>query len=125
MSDEKQSNLLNLLGNTTNCDARSRVNTSRVRHGQTRTDKNRTKRNGRRRELVAYKGGVCERCNASPLYVAFDFHHKDPSQKKFPLSQRNMDRKWKDIIKEADKCHLLCANCHRIVHFNRELKFLK
>ena len=125
MSDEKQSNLLNLLGNTTNCDARSRVNTSRVRHGQIPTDKQRSKRNSRRRDLVAYKGGVCERCNASPLYVAFDFHHKDPEQKKFPLSQRNMARKWEDLIKEADKCHLLCANCHRIVHFKRETKFLK
>jgi predicted HNH restriction endonuclease len=92
------------------------------RHPLTNKEVNAT---SRRRDLVAYKGGVCERCNASPLYVAFDFHHKDPEQKKFPLSQRNMARKWGDLIKEADKCHLLCANCHRIVHFKREAKFLK
>ena len=74
---------------------------------------------------MAYKGGICERCNEPHHYVAFDFHHQDPSQKLFPLSQRHMSRVWDDLITEADKCHLLCANCHRVVHFEQDPTFLK
>jgi len=60
-----------------------------------------------------------------PHYVAFDFHHQDTSEKVFPLSQRHMSRVWGDLIIEADKCHLLYANCHRIVHFEQDPNFLK
>jgi hypothetical protein len=74
---------------------------------------------------VKHKGSICEKCNQEFHYVAFDFHHQDPSQKLFPLSQRHMSRVWDDLITEADKCHLLCANCHRVVHFEDDPQFLK
>ena len=75
--------------------------------------------------MVRLKGGVCERCNQTFPYVAYDFHHADPATKAFPLSQRNMQRRWDSLTEEAEKCHLLCSTCHRIVHFENDPQFIK
>ena len=74
----------------------------------------------RRRKLkemvVKYKGGKCVLCGYSKYAGAFDLHHKDDSRKSFGLSTRGLTRSWKRIKKEADKCILVCANCHREIH---------
>jgi hypothetical protein len=75
--------------------------------------------------LVTYKGGICERCKAQAHPAAFDFHHQNPADKSFRLAHSNMDLSWQRLTTEADKCHLLCANCHRIVHYEKEQKFFK
>lgn len=70
--------------------------------------------------MVEYKGNKCEHCGIE--HVAgyntsiFQFHHKDPSQKDFAISQINM-RSLERIKPEVDKCLLLCANCHHILHW--------
>ena len=112
------------LKDTSSSDADLTVSTSTEATGQTPTSQ-KQRRNQRRLIMVLYKGGRCERCKQSFPYVAFDFHHHDPKQKSFPLSQRHMDRRLEHLRDEADKCHLLCACCHRLVHFNGECKFLK
>ena len=43
-----------------------------------------------------------------------DFHHTNPFEKDFAISQRMTS--WKAIQPELDKTVLLCANCHREVH---------
>lgn len=66
---------------------------------------------------VDYKGGQCEECQQrfSCLGV-YEFHHLDPSKKDFIIAKHKTS-KFTDIIKqELDKCQLLCANCHRIIH---------
>lgn len=66
-------------------------------------------------KAVAYKGGKCQNCGYSKSLAAFDFHHRNPKEKEFAIS----NVKWKnfDRIKpELDKCDLLCSNCHREVH---------
>ena len=68
-------------------------------------------------EAVSYKGGKCEQCGYNKCIDAFDFHHIDPKEKEYDW--RRMRRKSRDIMfKELDKCMLLCANCHREIHFN-------
>ena len=67
-----------------------------------------------RARAVSYKGGKCEACGYSKCIAAFDFHHIDPSTKDFTISSRNL--KWETLVKEIDKCQLLCANCHREAH---------
>ena len=64
--------------------------------------------------LVLYKGGKCINCGYSNCMEGLDFHHLDPKEKDFEISGKSyaMDR----LLKEVDKCVLLCSNCHREVH---------
>lgn len=74
----------------------------------------------RRRALIDRAGAMCSRCGISVSepgdYVIFDFHHVDHSTKLFGLSIGNMQRSMGALEAEADKCVLLCSNCHRIHH---------
>ena len=52
------------------------------------------------------------------------FHHLDPSQKEFALSDINFNAlsfNMKMLKEEVNKCQLLCANCHAEQHFLSEL----
>ena len=72
----------------------------------------------RKTEAIAYKGSSCERCNlhiSKAHYSVFEFHHTDRTQKDVDWSKLRLKSMF-SIKKELDKCRLLCANCHRIVH---------
>lgn len=62
----------------------------------------------------------CERCGLADHRV-LDFHHKDPGTKFAEVSVMvlNMAAKEK-ILEEIAKCEVLCANCHRIEHYESE-----
>ena len=76
-----------------------------------------TKRRRKLKEMVIeYKGGKCAICGYKKCIAAFDLHHINGSTKEFGLSQRGLTRSWEKIKAEADKCILLCANCHREEH---------
>jgi len=67
-----------------------------------------------------YLGGKCVRCGFDHP-SALQFHHRDPSQKLFNITSKelSMPRKypWDTvIIPELDKCDLLCSNCHFLEH---------
>ncbi len=64
--------------------------------------------------LVAERGGRCEDCGYAQSIRALEFHHRDPRDKQFSLGGflGNIDR----ARGEADKCVLVCANCHRARH---------
>jgi hypothetical protein len=66
--------------------------------------------------LIAYKGGECCICSYKRYAGALDLHHLDVKQKDFGLSVRGLTRAWEKSKKEADKCVLVCANCHREIH---------
>ena len=69
-------------------------------------------------ELVKYKGGKCEICGYDKCLGALDFHHLDPSQKDFTISNSNIYKNLDKLKEEVDKCILVCANCHREIHYN-------
>ncbi len=69
-----------------------------------------------RQMLVEYKGGKCELCGYNECIDVLDLHHKDPSTKEFGISSSGLTRSWEKNKVEADKCVLLCANCHREIH---------
>lgn len=75
----------------------------------------RAAREGRKRELVAYRGGCCARCRwapcSAPEYAGLDFHHRDPATKRFGLAA-NMTRTMAALVREVEQCDLLCARCH-------------
>jgi hypothetical protein len=69
---------------------------------------------------VRHKGGKCQRCNGVFPSCVFDFHHIDPSTK----TTRSTDFLcwgWNRILEELNKCIMLCANCHRITHYCKEI----
>ena len=72
-------------------------------------------RKRRKDQLVEMLGGACSRCGYTGPSSAFDFHHRDPSLKEFSIN-RGVTLSWSKIEKEIEKCDLLCANCHRIIH---------
>ena len=66
-------------------------------------------------KLVEYKGGKCEICGYSKCIDALDFHHLNPEEKQFNLSSAKVS--FEKAKKEVDKCILVCANCHREIHY--------
>lgn len=65
-----------------------------------------------KRRLVERAGGACELCGYDRCVAALQFHHRDPQAKEFALGSRGLSRSWAVLTAEADKCALLCANCH-------------
>lgn len=65
---------------------------------------------------IEYKGGKCEKCGYDKCHAALEFHHLDPNEKDFAISKSRFTV-FDNIKKELDKCILVCANCHREIHF--------
>ena len=74
--------------------------------------------NWRRRvkvKLIHYLGGKCKECGYDkPISSVYDFHHRDPNTKKFGISGKTIS--FEKLRIEADKCDLLCKNCHMELH---------
>ena len=64
----------------------------------------------------------CEGCDEKRWYV-LDFHHRDPEKKEKEVTIMIHDG-WskKRIQEEINKCDVLCANCHRELHFFQRSK---
>lgn len=89
--------------------------------GYYRCTKCRSERVSKRRKkvkqlLVEYKGGSCERCGYNKCISALEFHHTDPSKKDFGISGNGNTLSIEKMKKEADKCILVCSNCHKEIH---------
>ncbi|CAN5395781.1 hypothetical protein BH10PAT3_BH10PAT3_3910 [soil metagenome] len=56
----------------------------------------------------------CVECGINDVRV-LDFDHIDPTTKSFGIAKgiHNIIS-WPNILKEIEKCQILCANCHRI-----------
>lgn len=91
----------------------------RVKPKQTQEarDKNnelqRNRINSKRQKLINQLGDKCSDCHKSFPSCAYDFHHVNPKDKSHPI---RFSQSWDKILKEAKKCVLLCACCHRIRH---------
>ncbi|MEK6850522.1 MAG: hypothetical protein AABX85_03025 [Nanoarchaeota archaeon] len=74
----------------------------------------------RRRKIrfmaLQHAGGKCIRCGYNKCPEVLEFHHKNPSEKKFGIGQNGLTRSWEKVKEEIKKCNLLCANCHREQH---------
>ena len=64
------------------------------------------------------KCSVCDENHPATL----DFHHTDPLVKDGDLSKMiGNGVKLENILKEIEKCVVLCANCHRKLHYNERI----
>jgi len=62
--------------------------------------------------LIAEAGGRCRLCGYDRCASALEFHHLDPSTKRFGLASCGVARSLERARAEAAKCVLLCSNCH-------------
>ncbi len=78
----------------------------------------------RKIQLTELFGGSCQKCGYCANVAALHFHHSDPALKSIKLDMRILsNRSWNALAAEAEKCELLCSNCHAEVH-NPELALL-
>ena len=81
-------------------------------------------RGGRRRRkvkaiLVEEAGGACCLCGYDRYMRALHFHHLDPSQKRHEINAKGVAIALDKLRVEAQKCVLLCSNCHAEVEDGR------
>ena len=88
--------------------------------GGSRAETIKAMRKAMKREAVKRLGGKCCRCGYDKCIAALEFHHRNPAEKKFALSADKNTHSWEDYLVEAQKCDLLCANCHAELHFLTE-----
>jgi len=60
----------------------------------------------------------CERCPEDHP-ACLDFHHRDPEKKDVSLAMA-IAAGWskEHVMREMKKCRVLCANCHRKLHYH-------
>lgn len=69
--------------------------------------------------LVYAFGEKCQLCGKTYPNSVFDFHHIKPEEKTFGLGGQSTTHSKADNAKEAKKCCMLCANCHRIIEHEK------
>lgn len=70
----------------------------------------------RREKLIEYKKTQkCSKCGEDRWYV-LDFHHNGEKDKAISTLVSG-GYSWKRVEEEIKKCIVLCANCHRELHF--------
>ena len=68
--------------------------------------------------LAALRDRPCLDCKTRFPPFVMQFDHRDPWQKKFLLSSTSLSAPAR-VLKEAAKCDIVCANCHRDRTFKR------
>lgn len=61
----------------------------------------------------------CKICGYNKHHAALQFHHRDSSDKKFALA-KSENFSWETVLKEVEKCDVLCSNCHAIVEHDKK-----
>lgn len=65
------------------------------------------------KKAVDMLGGRCKICGLVDHPIVYDFHHRNPEEKSFAISQYLGGSTWERIKIELKKCDLLCSHCHR------------
>ena len=71
-------------------------------------------------EWCAFKRTLkCTKCGFDHI-AALDFHHVDPTEKEHNVNRLVSNKSFKKAYAEIEKCIVLCANCHRIHHYEEK-----
>ena len=60
-------------------------------------------------------GRKCMVCGVESEHPIYEFHHHNKEGKEANIS-RILHHSWEKVSREVEKCILVCANCHRIIH---------
>jgi predicted nucleic-acid-binding Zn-ribbon protein len=72
-------------------------------------------------EWKEYKGTLaCTKCGFSHS-AALDFHHEDPTKKEANINRLLSNGQYAKLKEELKKCVVICANCHRIHHYEEKM----
>jgi len=64
-----------------------------------------------------YKNSLkCSKCDEDH-WSCIEFHHRNPSEKEHCIGQMIGSWSIERIQSEIEKCDIICANCHRKIHF--------
>ena len=74
------------------------------------------RRSSLKEESINKMGGKCSICGYNKCLHALQFHHIDPSKKKFNISSNIGRYSLQSIKKELQNCIVVCANCHFEIH---------
>lgn len=74
----------------------------------------------RKLELIRLAGGACQTCGYDVCVGALEFHH--PKGSKEASVSTLLRHSFEKAATEARKCLLLCANCHRELHFKPQTR---
>lgn len=81
------------------------------------------RRDDRKDYYIRMKGSKCEICGFEyngENAACFDFHHLDPNEKDYEPSTA-IRLKQEKAMEELNKCQLVCANCHRLIHYKASI----
>jgi len=83
--------------------------------------KNKNRKQKIREYLYSVKENLaCSLCGENHI-ATLEFHHKDPSNKSFNIGiSTNRMCAVKTIENEISKCVVLCANCHKKLHWQEK-----
>lgn len=74
-----------------------------------------------KKKYLDYKGiNECQKCGYDKCIASLDFHHPNKN-KEFKFSEYCNSNVSDSILKELDKCIVLCKNCH--IHADRKFYF--
>jgi hypothetical protein len=71
--------------------------------------------------LINLLGGECKKCKTKDVFL-LEFHHK--GDKEANINSLILGR-WDKILKEGEKCDILCRNCHVEYHADISGRHLK
>lgn len=101
---------------------------SRKDFEQWRLEKRRRQGGKSSREIYQRNKIIIDNCKLSHLcscgendIACLEFHHRDPSKKKFQISNEGKHSSIKVLNEEIAKCDILCKNCHTKLH-NRDIE---
>ena len=94
------------------------------RYYQKKANRNKERREQLKNWLIDYKkNSKCVICGENHI-ACLEFHHKNPNEKEFSVSNivYKKDLSLEELKKEIKKCVVLCANCHRKLHWEEKVK---
>jgi len=91
----------------------------RNRYLLTRCEATYVKKWTRKKEAIKILGGQCVDCGNNDPFV-IDFHHFNDDKEYSVARLFQGHSTWEAIMKEAQKCILLCRNCHALRHSSTE-----
>ncbi len=73
--------------------------------------------------MARIKDVPCMDCkNKYPWYV-MDLDHRENEEKITNLAKMIIRYAWETVLKEIEKCDIVCSNCHRIRTYNRKKRY--